>query len=120
MDIFRRIIRDQGVLLERCPAAAFIPPTSVLPADYSKRGCKVKGYVPDDVRATFHLIGQYEREFKKAKTEVKRVEFVALKAAAEYIWETRLAECCRRFRLRNGQGVEVLGDWSIAVITTEC
>jgi hypothetical protein len=114
MDVRRRISRDQIALMNKGDKA-LVPPTKKLPADFSC--CEIKGYVPHVMCALYTLIGIYDKQFKKTEAEADRIDLVALKAAVEYMWETRLHECCEKIRPRSGQKIEVLGDWSIAVIT---
>jgi hypothetical protein len=114
MDVRRRISRDQVALLNK-GEKALVPPTKKLPADFSC--CKIRGYIPAEMRALYTLIDIYDEQFKKTEAEADQIDLVALKAAVEYMWETRLRECCEKIRPRSGQQIEVLGDWSIVVIT---
>lgn len=118
----KKISWDAQKLIERNPSAfeLAVYADAIPEADYMA-GYKIirrSGYVPENSRAIYLLINEYERKKKESAIREDRIEFVALKAAAECKWEMDLTDLKNSIRLKkNGtEIVEVLFDWSIAVL----
>jgi hypothetical protein len=114
MAILTRLKRDEQALLKSNPSGLHC----FRRAKFSKRNAQIehRGHVPDRLRATYLLIGMYEKKRRKAETFEEQIEFAALKAGAEYRWEKELNDLFKSIKLKQGQQVGVVKDWSIATI----
>jgi hypothetical protein len=109
-----KLIRDEQELLKRKPSGLKF----FKDATFSKRNARVEchGYVPERLRATYLLIGEYRKKLRKAESFEDKVEFASLEAGAEYRWRTELDDLYKVIKLKQFQQLGILRDWSIAAI----
>jgi hypothetical protein len=116
MDDFYRTIEKDSHFLATKGKESIIPPFPALKGKISSVGFKKVGSVPEEFRPVFGLIDFYSKKFKGARDEREKVRFIALTAAARYMWAKKRAQCFAGIKVPDGSRLEVFDDWSITLV----
>ncbi|HTW96861.1 MAG TPA: hypothetical protein VMD74_04365 [Candidatus Methylomirabilis sp.] len=109
------VLYEEYKLSQKAPEA-LTPPTKKLPGEFAPGTCRIVGDVPAELRLTYSLNRSLDKRFAESKELTEQMELVALRAATEYKWNIKFAECCKAIEVPLGGEIRVLGDWSIAII----